>query len=305
MLGVTERMADLPIGFWAGWVGVLTVVGLVALGWLTFSVYFASPPDPEESESAVWDENLREGSVAPPLWWFWMILSLLVFSVIYLMLYPGLGGYAGALKWSQSGRLADSMAAYETRFSEVRDQIAKASIKEIQADASLMKSAQRVFDRNCVVCHGYDARGQASLFPDLRDKAWQWGGSAEQIEQSIRAGRTGAMIPWLQVLGEDDVKHVADYVIQLKEGNVEANQERHPGQVQYNQFCVACHGVDGTGNELLGAPSFIDGSFLYGSSAEAVEHSIAMGRNGQMPSFGDRLDDTQIRLLVALLIQEP
>ena len=26
-----------------------------------------------------------------------------------------------------------------------------------------------------------------------------------------------------------------------------------------------------------------------------------MGRNGQMPAFGERLDDTQIRLLVALL----
>ena len=33
----------------------------------------------------------------------------------------------------------------------------------------------------------------------------------------------------------------------------------------------------------------------------ALRHSIAMGRTGKMPAFGERLDETQIRLLVALL----
>jgi len=33
------------------------------------------------------------------------------------------------------------------------------------------------------------------------------------------------------------------------------------------------------------------------------DSTIAIGRNGEMPAFGERLDETQIRLLVALLMR--
>jgi mono/diheme cytochrome c family protein len=36
-----------------------------------------------------------------------------------------------------------------------------------------MASAQRVFEQNCAACHGHDAKGQAALFPDLKDADWQ------------------------------------------------------------------------------------------------------------------------------------
>jgi cytochrome c oxidase cbb3-type subunit 3 len=57
----------------------------------------------------------------------------------------------------------------------------------------------------------------------------------------------------------------------------------------------------GTGNNALGAPSLVDDIWLYGDSDAVIQHSIAIGRTGEMPAFGERLDDTQIRLLVALL----
>ena len=79
------------------------------------------------------------------------------------------------------------------------------------------------------------------------------------------------------------------------------NTNGHPGQAQYNQLCIACHGLDGSGNTMFGAPSLIDEVWLYGDSDEAVQHSIGVGRTGKMPAFGERLDDTQIRLLVAWL----
>jgi cytochrome c oxidase cbb3-type subunit III len=52
---------------------------------------------------------------------------------------------------------------------------------------------------------------------------------------------------------------------------------------------------------LLGAPALNDGLWLYGGSSEAVAQSIALGRNGQMPGFRNRLDATQIKLLTAWL----
>ncbi len=290
-------MADLPTGFWSGWIAVVTIVSLLGLGWLVFSIYFSRDAQHEESEGPVWDSNLREGSNPAPMWWFWLILALMVFSVIYLMLYPGLGAYQGALKWSQGGRLNESIAQYEAEFGGIRTLVAQAQIETLQADPAIMASAQRVFDRNCAVCHGYDAAGQASYFPDLTDGEWQWGGSEAQIEQSIRLGRTAVMVGWQQVLGENGVAQVADYMGVL--GTTAA--AGHPGQTQYNQFCIACHGVDGSGNAVLGAPSLVDDEWLYGDSREALTHSIAVGRGGVMPAFEERLDDTQVRLLVALL----
>ena len=292
-------MADMPSDFWSGWIIVLTLVSLAGLAWVVFSVYSTAGDGHEDGDDGpVWDENLREGSNPAPMWWFWLILSMLVVSVIYLMLYPGLGSYKGALKWSQGGRLNDSIASYEAQFGGYRNLIAEANLDTLQSDVALMRSAQRVFDRNCAVCHGYDAQGQAAMFPNLTDDAWQWGGTPAQIEQSIRGGRKAVMVGWMQVLGgEDGVAQIAGYVRVIGTENANA----HAGQASFNTFCVACHGVDGTGNAILGAPNLVDDVWLYGDSEEALQHSIAYGRNGEMPAFSMRLDDTQIRLLVALL----
>ena len=97
-------MADMPSDFWSGWIIGLTVVSLLGLTWLVFSIYF-SKNGSEEFESPVWDETLKEGNHPAPMWWFWMTLAALVFTVIYLILYPGLGSFSGTLKWSQHGRL--------------------------------------------------------------------------------------------------------------------------------------------------------------------------------------------------------
>ena len=139
------------------------------------------------------------------------------------------------------------------------------------------------------------------MFPDLTDGEWQWGGSPAQIEQSIRGGRTAVMVGWSQLLGSDEgVRQVADYVRVLGMDDADG----HPGQARYNQLCLACHGIDGSGNAALGAPSLIDDVWLYGDDDQALFKSIAEGRAGEMPAFEERLDDTQIRLLLALLTRD-
>ena len=270
------------------------MTSLAGLAWLAISVNFSKD---EPHESPVWDDNLREGSHPAPLWWFWLLFSMMIVSVVYLILYPGLGSFSGVMKWSQGGRLEQSAEAFEEQFGGRRRLIAEAQLATLQDDPMIMASAKRVYDRNCAVCHGYDAQGQASLFPNLRDVEWQWGGEPAQIEQTIRQGRNAVMVGWLQVLGEDGVRNVADFVRALGSGSGDG----HPGQTQYNTFCIACHGPGGEGNAMLGAPNLVDNIWLYGDSDEALLESIAYGRTGMMPAFGIRLDDTQIRMLVALL----
>lgn len=292
-------MAELPGQFWSGWILVLTLASLAGLIWLAFSLYFDGDQKTHDA-GPVWDGNLREGEHPAPMWWFWLIFISLVISVIYLMLYPGLGAFAGALKWSQGGELHERLDRFSMEFGSTRRLVSEAKLETLRDDARLMASAQRIYDRNCAVCHGYDAMGQADLFPSLRDEDWQWGGDAAQIEQSIRHGRQAVMIGWLPVIGEQTVNQLTDYVLALGRGDADG----HPGVQAYKSYCSACHGANGSGNVQLGAPNLTDDVSLYGSSEGAVRQSIAEGRNGIMPAFGDRLDDTQIRLLVAWLSRE-
>ena len=294
-------MADMPTDFWAGWIIVLTAVSVLGFCWLVFSIYFSANRE-EQEESPVWDETLSEGDNPAPMWWFWMTLAALVITVIYLMLYPGLGSFSGALKWSQHGRLDHSFARYNAKFSPLRKNILKRPIAELQNNNAIMESAQRVYVQKCTACHGVDGKGQALAFPNLKDDDWQWGGTEEAITQTLMQGRQAAMIGWQDVIGEDGVSQVKNYVKTLaSKSNIGANSG---GKKIFQNNCAACHGLLGEGNQALGAPNLTDDIWLYGSSDDALHKTIASGRSGVMPAFGDRLDATQIRMLVALLMVE-
>jgi len=289
-------MADMPSGFWSGWIIVLTLFSLAGLAWLTISVYFSKEEEHGEVEP-VWDNDLREGSVAPPMWWFWMLFGALVFSLIYLMLFPGLGNYSGLLNWSQGSRVAESFETFDESFLAERERISQLSLAELQNDINLMETADRIFTRECAACHGIDGRGQAALFPNLHDVDWQWGSNPEQIEQSIRGGRQAQMIAWGAILGDDGVDRVAEYVQIIGEPSADS----HPGKAAYEQNCTVCHGLDGAGNALFGAPRINDDIWLYGGDLDTLKTTLRQGRFGIMPAFDARLDNFQIKLLVALL----
>lgn len=289
-------MADLPGSFWGGWITVLTLVSLAGLAWLVFSIYFGSDRI-EDQEHVVWDKTLNEGTSPAPLWWFWMILAMMVFSAIYLMLYPGLGTYRGALQWSQGHRLEQSYEHFNENYAALRRSILSTSIEDLQQDEFMMISSHGIFERNCAACHGPAGEGMANRFPNLRDADWQWGGTAAQIEQTIRQGRRANMPAWSSTLDDQRIISVIDYVRSLGQ----AGTTDEAGRQIYNQFCTGCHGTEGRGNPVLGAPNLADAIWLYGNDPDALTETLKHGRNGIMPAFEDRLSDAQIRMLVAWL----
>lgn len=293
-------MADLPVGFWAGWIAGLFVIGFACLLLLVLGIYLDKQQGAHATEDmAVWDEDLREGNAAAPLWWFWLILSMMVFSVVYLMLYPGLGSFSGAFHWSQQAQLAEHTGQFNAAHDPAQQALMAAPLDALAVDSVAMASAARLFEDNCAACHGAEAQGQQQLFPNLRDRDWLWGSTPEQITQTITNGRNAVMVAWQPILGDDKVREVAQYVGAL--GTAAA--EGMPGQATFNQYCFACHGLDGSGNQLLGAPRLNDDIWLYGGSEETIIQTIASGRNGQMPAFASRLTETDIKLLVAWLLR--
>ena len=292
-------MADLPTSFWGGYIAVLTLVSLAAFVWLVVDVYF-SKSDDHELASQKWDHDLKEGSAPAPLWWFWLLFALLIVSVIYLMLYPGLGTFSGVLRWSQGGELADSHADYAAEFGERRERIVEESVAELLDEPRVVAAGANVFAVHCAACHGQAAAGQADLFPNLLDEHWQWGDSPEAIATTIRSGRVAIMPPLEATLGEAGVAAMADYVLALGEGRAGA-AEFDGARQRYAETCFACHGADATGNPLLGAPDLTAGIYVYGGDPDSIRATIAAGRQGQMPGFGGRLDETQIKLLTVWL----
>jgi cytochrome c oxidase cbb3-type subunit 3 len=276
-----------------------TPVSLLGLLWVTVSVYFNRDPATAHAPDELWDETLREGSTPAPLWWFWFIVALLAASVVYLMLYPGMGTYRGVLEWTQGGQLAASRARFDAQFGAERERIAQSSLPDLQLDAAALRAGWHLFNNHCSACHGTDAGGQAKQFPNLSNDRWQWGGSEREIAQTIALGRLAVMPPWQTALGDEGVTAVAEYVRALAAGNAPEDGE---GARIYRTSCFACHGIDGSGLTALGAPSLKDPEWLYGGSLDDIRATIAVGRNGQMPAFGDKLDATQVRLLTTWLI---
>ena len=83
------------------------------------------------------------------------------------------------------------------------------------------------------------------------------------------------MPPLGPVLGEDGVTEVVAYVQQLAGQKADAELAA-AGKARFQTICVACHGMDGTGNQALGAPNLTDDIWLYGGNPADIESHQSM-----------------------------
>ncbi len=286
--------------FWSAWVTVITLAVILGCTWLLLQTR-KSENFKEETDQTLGHEfdGIAEYDNPLPKWWFQMFMATVIFGLIYLVLYPGLGNFKGLLGWTSTGQWEEEMAHAEEVYKPVFGKYATLSVEELQKpeNAAGLKMGQRMFANNCSLCHGTAGTG-AFGFPNLADSDWLYGGAPETIKQTIVNGRQGAMPAWGAVLGEEGVRDVTSYVLTLSglESDAEAAAR---GKTQFQALCTACHGVDGKGMQALGAPNLTDDVWLYGNSFEKVAHTIRAGRNGVMPAHKDLLSDDKIQLITA------
>lgn len=285
--------------FWNWFVIIISVVSILGCWWLLHWTKGVSERSGDDvgSTGHVWDEDLKELNTPLPRWWLHLFNITIIFALVYLALFPGLGNFAGVLGWTQEQQYQDEVAAAATAQQAIYARYADMDPEALRADAAAMETAGRLFRQNCAMCHGSDGRG-ATGFPNLADTDWQWGGSFDQIMTTLKNGRTAAMPAFAPVLGEDGVKEVVAYVRQLSGLESDA-QLAGAGQTRFQTICMACHGMDGKGNPALGAPNLTDGTWLYGSDAATIEYGLHNGRSGQMPAFGEKLSEERRKLLAA------
>lgn len=290
-------------GFWSGWVIFLIVLNLgIAFFLFIWSQRAEIPTEPDGTTGHAWAHGvLREGTRKLPRWWVLMSGAAFVGAASYLALYPGFGGFGGLLQWTAVGEHQREVAANETRLAGVLEVLDEAELDAMPLDHPAVGLGRQLYLDNCAACHGTEARGNTLLgAPNLVNGKWLYGGDPDTVVKSILDGRSGVMPPWGDALGPEGVVEVAAYVRSLSGAN-EPEELVNAGKPRFEAMCAACHGIDGTGMQLLGAPDLTDDDWLYGGDLQSIIVSIRDGRSGQMPAWRGRLEEQEARAIAAWL----
>lgn len=299
-------MSDFTHDAWSLYIALITVVSIIACAVLlkALSTRRVAKDEQVGDTGHTWDEDLTELNHPLPRWWMWLFYITIVFSIVYLVLYPGLGSFRGYLDWSSTGQYSEEVERANARYGPIFARYLAQDIQQVAAEPEARAIGQKLFLNYCAQCHGSDAGG-AKGFPSLRDGDWLYGGEPAEIKTSILEGRIGLMPPQGALVGGDEgAKDVAHYVLSLS-GRTHDSLRAFRGKAKFDTICIACHGPDGKGNKQLGAPNLTDGIWLHGGSEAAIIETILKGRKGEMPAHKHILDEAKIHLLAAYVYGLP
>jgi len=283
---------------WTLFIVILTAINVVGAIWLLWTTSKRAPGG--ETTGHTWDGNLQEYNNPLPRWWLWMFYGTIAFSIVYLVLYPGLGSWQGTRAWTQEGQWQAQVDEAEKAAAPLYERFAALSLADLGQDPDAMRVARNLYANNCAVCHGSDARG-AKGFPNLTDGDWLYGGAPETVQATIANGRIGVMPPWGEALGPQGVEEVASYVLTLSGLEAPADLAA-AGKPKFEMFCASCHGPDGKGMQAVGAPNLTDDVWLYAPTVDEIRLGIVNGRNNQMPAQLELLGEQKVRLLAAYVL---
>jgi len=281
--------------FWSWWIIIITAIIIVG-SFVVLHLTRKMEDNGEETTGHVYD-GIEEYNNPLPKWWLNMFYLTLIFSIGYLILYPGLGSYKGYYNWTQESSWEEEVAQAEELYGPVFAQYQNTPIPQLIKDEKAMDIGRRLFLNVCAACHGSDASG-APGFPNLTDNDWLYGGTPEKIVETLQNGRQGMMIAFGEQLNEEQISQLTSYVASLS-GMSAPEKEIQAGEKLFAANCVACHGADAKGNQMLGAPNLTDDVWLYGRSRKVIARTIRNGRNGNMPAHQEILGDAKLHLVAA------
>ena len=290
-------MSDFVNSGWGWFVAATTVIGLVFCLALLIIASRRKVMAQDNTTGHVWDEDLKEMNNPLPRWWMWLFVITVVFAAVYLAFYPGLGTNAGSLKWTSVGQYEAEQEKARAAMQPVYAKYVSMTAEQLAQDPVAMGIGQRLFLNNCAQCHGSDGRGSTG-FPNLADNDWLGAGTHDYIKTVITAGRVGNMPPMAAAVGSgEDVKNVAHYVLSLS-GSAHNSVAAQLGKDKF-AACAACHGADGKGNPVVGAPNLTDKIWLHGWGEQAIVNIVTQGKTNAMPAQGRLLTPEQVHVLGA------
>ena len=295
-------------------VTILHILGYIGLVYWTTHIKAGGDAKEGEVIDHTWDGDLKEMNNPMPGWWLSLFYLMIAFAIAYLFLYPGV--YKGSKGWTQLTQYQQESRRVDARSAEYFRHYAGKSVEDLAKDTDALAIGRRIFLQNCAVCHASDAGGTPGNYPNLTDKDWIWGGTPENIINTITNGHTGAMpaggalisvTPGQAPSAEDQQKleDVSNYILAL--GGYEHDQAlAEKGKELYSTSCVACHGPDGKGNPVIGGINLADQTWLYAEDSEDpaalktfIQNQIQHPRNNVMPAWKDILGEAKIKVVAA------
>lgn len=289
-----------------------------------------------------WDGDLQEFNNPLPRWWVWTFYATIVFSLVYWAIFPtwpyantytkGVGntitfkndqGEDVTTHWNTRSLLIEEMQTGEQALKqqEYLQKVNAASYDEIMSDPDMMafteSSAKVLFADNCAACHGPGAALPDSafgLYPNLADDAWLWGGTLQDIEQTLQLGRNGYMPSFGATLSEEQLDQVAHYVLSLSMEGADV-QKATAGQEIFNGQtggCHYCHTKEAVGLKSQGAANLTDAIWTVANVPDAatteakvvaIKKVIRNGIKRVMPAWSGRLSDDEIKQLAIYVHQ--
>lgn len=163
-------------------------------------------------------DGIKELDHPLPLWWVFIFIGTVVFSIPYYFYYVHADG-------------PDSRTVLEEKMEKIRtlqeEHEAKAGgfdvekYKRFVASEEASKLGKKAYQGNCAACHGQ--KGEGVIGPNLTDKYWLHGdGKLASVFQTIAKGVPNKGMPaWKQSLSEKELMAVTDYVMEFKGKNLE------------------------------------------------------------------------------------
>ena len=146
-------MSDFVSGFWNVYVVVIVLVSILAcavLLWMQGKAKFT----PGKTTGHVWDETLEEYNNPMPKWWSWLFFITVVFALVYLALYPGLGKFPGLLGWTSVGQYKMERERMDATVQPMFAKYQGMDVKVLAADKQAMEMGERLYLTYCMQCHG-------------------------------------------------------------------------------------------------------------------------------------------------------
>ena len=293
--------------------------------------------DPSKSSAVqttghAWDGDIQEFNNPLPRWWLWAFYATVVFAVVYWFFYPAwpvgdsytkgglntitynVGDEQVTTHWNTRAALMKELQEGDEaqKQQQYMQSIMDADYEQILSDPKMIQFTRAVgktlFNDNCAACHGSGGAGVAGLFPNLVDDDWLWGGSVNEIHETLVEGRNGFMPPFKQTFNEQQLNQVVEYVMSLS-GHEVNSKLATAGKELFNGEtggCYYCHTTNATGMKVVGSANLTDGIWTVANvnaqnnpedKRQVIREVIKNGIYRKMPAWEDRLTPAEIKTL--------
>lgn len=260
-----------------------------------------------------WD-GIKELNNPMPRWWLWTFYACIVWAIGYCIAFPAWplieNATPGVLGYSSRAEVAKDISFARAEQAELIQAVETKPLAEIRQDPAAFSFAvsggRAAYLVNCSQCHGSGAAGSPG-YPNLNDDDWVWGGTLDDIYQTLRNGirydqNDDTRWSEMPAFGEDgllerpQIADVTQYVLKLAGQDHDAARASAGASI-YEENCAACHGDKGQGDQNQGAPNISDPIWLYGGSADEIAQQIHAPKHGVMPAWDFRLRDATLKQL--------